>query len=357
MQNLDTLFKALGIYQPQPKDGLASKTHVDLYDYGLSGRQGAEFVLQQIERTPHITHVNLGHNPLGDLGLSMVIDFLCQNQHLAIEELNLNSCMVNDLGLSIISRSSTPTKAFANALNHSRVRIVVLANNERLSDKFIVHFLGHLNAPYLRELHLSRAGLTRSSLPMLNKYLTSPACYGLRHLHLNANHLSNKGLKDLIGNILIGNTTLCRMEVFANGMETDGQESSDDGALPETSSAALQIALERNAVRLRRVEYEARELLVVARALFLARESRAPQVAYNSLGFPWRQLVPELQHYILRFLHVTLSDAQHTRICNYASLKATLPVLLPSNVIDRYVDGSGSRTICLRWAVIDPKLA
>jgi Ran GTPase-activating protein (RanGAP) involved in mRNA processing and transport len=65
---------------------------------------GAEVVLQQIRLTPHITHINLGHNPLGDLGLSMIIDFLCLNQHLDIEELNLNGCGINDLGLSIISR-------------------------------------------------------------------------------------------------------------------------------------------------------------------------------------------------------------------------------------------------------------
>ncbi|KAJ1311221.1 hypothetical protein OPQ81_009721 [Rhizoctonia solani] len=334
MQSLDLLFRALGIGQPPRKDGLASKTHVDLYDYGLSGQQGAEVVLQQIRLTPHITHINLGHNPLGDMGLSRVIDFLCLNRHLEIEELNLNGCTVNDFGLGIISRyiqdnrtlrrlylagnnisgSSTSTKTFAKALNHSRVQTVVLANNERL------------------ELHLSRAGLTRSSLPILNKYLTSPACYGLRGLHLNANHLSNKGLRDLVGNILKGNTTLCRMEVFANGIETDDQESSDDATLPDASSAALQIALERNAVRLRRIEYEARELLVISRTLLLARESRAPWMAHNSSSFPWCRVVPELQYYILGFLHITLSDAQRTRIFNYASNKATLPAISPSYV-------------------------
>ncbi|KAG8716038.1 hypothetical protein FRC11_010764 [Ceratobasidium sp. 423] len=316
---------------------------------------GAEIVLQRVQITPHITHINLGHNPLGDLGLSAVIDFLSENRHLAIEELNLNGCMVNDFGLSIISRyiqdnttlrrlylagnnisgSRTSTKAFAQALNRSRVQIVVLANNERLSDKFIIHFLGRLNTPYLRELHLSRVGLTRSSLPMLNKYITSPACYGLRGLHLNANHLSNKGVKDLIGSLLKGNTTLCRMEVFANDVETDGQESSDDAKLPETSSAALQLALERNTVRLRRVECGARELLVVARTLFLAREPHAPRAVHSSSGFPWQRLLPELQHYVLRFLNITLSDAQTTRICNYASNKATLPVPFSSHMDDR----------------------
>ncbi|GAB1519120.1 hypothetical protein RhiTH_002186 [Rhizoctonia solani] len=59
------------------------------------------------------------------------------------------------------------------------------------------------------------------------------------------------------------------MEVFANSMKTDGVESRDDSSLPEIASAALQLALERNAVRLRRVEYESRELLVIARTLLL----------------------------------------------------------------------------------------
>jgi hypothetical protein len=122
------------------------------------------------------------------------------------------------------------------------------------------------------------------------------------------------------------------MEVFANSLENDSQESGDDASLSETATAALQLALERNAVRLRRVEYESRELLITARALLLAREPKTMLPVHNPSGFPWRRLVPELQHYILRFLHATLSDAQHTRVCNYASNTASLPVLFTSYV-------------------------
>lgn len=38
MHNL--LLYALGLARPAKKDELASQTHVDLYDYGLSGPQG-----------------------------------------------------------------------------------------------------------------------------------------------------------------------------------------------------------------------------------------------------------------------------------------------------------------------------
>jgi hypothetical protein len=62
-------------------------------------------VLQQIRLTPNVTHINLGHNPLGDMGLSIIVDYLCLKEHeLLIEELNLNNCDIGDFGLSTISR-------------------------------------------------------------------------------------------------------------------------------------------------------------------------------------------------------------------------------------------------------------
>lgn len=61
--------------------------------------------MQQIRRTPFVTHINLGHNPLGDFGLSIIVDYLhCEGRDLPIEELSLNNCDISDSGLGIISR-------------------------------------------------------------------------------------------------------------------------------------------------------------------------------------------------------------------------------------------------------------
>jgi hypothetical protein len=219
------------------------------------------------------------------------------------------------------------------SLNHSRVQTLVLTNNEELSDKFLVRFLGNIDAPYLRELQLSRIGLTQSSLPVLNRFLRSSACYGLRILHLNANRLSNKGLKDMIANLLAGNTTLCRMEAYANSLPGTTVDDNDnhisDEALLDTTLKALTLVLTRNSVHLRKVEHEARALLVVARVLFFTPGRREIPSADCHPIFPWRKLAPELQRYVLRFLHTTLSDAQHARVCNYASHKSTLPQFAP----------------------------
>lgn len=350
----DLLLYALGLARPKKKDGLASKTHVDLYDYGLSGLEGAKVVLQQIELTPHVTHINLGHNPLGYIGLSTIIDYLClEEDSFPIEELNLNDCDIGDSGLGTISRYIKHNRtlrrlylagnkisgwgpsvgAFADALNHSRVQTLVLTNNEGLSDRFLFRFLRKLDAPYLREIQLSKIGLTQASLPTIDRFLTSLACYGLRSLHINANSLSNKGLKDLVGSLLTSNTTLCGMEAFANSLPEslvyDGKEVMSDEALLETTLQALSLVLVRNTGNLEKVTYEAKALLVVARTLLLTQERHELPNGASEMSFPWQKLAPELQYHVLRFLHNTLSDAQHARICSYASKKATLPPFSP----------------------------
>jgi hypothetical protein len=199
-----------------------------------------------------------------------------------------------------------------------------------LSDNFLAHFLMRLESPRLRNLQLSKLGLTQSSIPVLTRFLLSPACYGLRSLHLNANLLSYSGLKDLVGSLRAGNTTLCEMEVFANSAtEVEGDDTSNDNPTMRGSTMqALSLVLARNLVYLRRVEDESKALLVVARALLLRGERHVQLTASNQPTFPWQRLAPELQLYILRFVHTALSDPQHARVCSYASDKSTLPPFL-----------------------------
>jgi hypothetical protein len=199
-----------------------------------------------------------------------------------------------------------------------------------LSDNFLFHFLRRLESPYLRNLQLSRLGLTQSSIPVLTRFLLSPACHGLRSLHLNANLLSHSGLKDLVGSLRSGNTTLCELEVYANSVtEVEGDDNGDGNpTMRETTMQVLSLVLARNLVYLRRIEAESKALLVVARTLLLRRERHGQLTASGQPGFPWQRLAPELQLYILRFVHTALSDPQHARVCNYASDKSTLPSLL-----------------------------
>lgn len=109
--------------RPKTKHDLTSKTHIELYDYGLSGQQGnvhspaishdchlmlvqgAERVVQRMQDVPRATNINLGHNPLRDAGLSTVIEHLCRDPHKnCVVELNLNNCGIGDWGLTLLSR-------------------------------------------------------------------------------------------------------------------------------------------------------------------------------------------------------------------------------------------------------------
>lgn len=200
-----------------------------------------------------------------------------------------------------------------------------------LSDNFLRIFLKQLNSPYLREMQLSSIGLTHISLPVLGRFLSSPACYGLRTLHLNGNSLSNRGLKSLVGELLVNNTTLCSMDAYANSVtgaeEDENGDLIPDEALADTTRQALTFATARNRVYLRKVEVESKALLVLARILLGAEYRERPSNTEQPV-FPWIRLVPELQCYVLRFVHTVLSDAQHTRVCKYASDKSTLPPIL-----------------------------
>jgi hypothetical protein len=49
----DFLLYVLGLARPIKKDRLASETHIDLYDYGLSGPQGKQILVHLIPFTLH----------------------------------------------------------------------------------------------------------------------------------------------------------------------------------------------------------------------------------------------------------------------------------------------------------------
>ncbi|KAG9125100.1 oligomeric, coiled-coil, peripheral membrane protein [Ceratobasidium sp. 392] len=299
-----------GLARSRPTHDLTSATHVELYDYGLSGQEGVDIVLRRLQRTPQVTNINLGHNPLGDDGMASIVRYLCRPENKApIEEINLNNCGIGDSGLYVISRyvkrnttlqklylmgnqiagTSTVAKVFADALNHSKVQTLVLTNNEMLSDNFLIRFLGELNTPHLRNLQLSRLGLTQVSIPALSRFLLSPACYGLRSLHLNANSLSYNGLNKLVSSLRTGNTTLYELEVYANSAPEPGDDAVDETSVRDTTLQALGLMLARNMVYLKRVEHDARALLVIARTVLLGREGDVlanagnPYLMHNTL--------------------------------------------------------------------------
>ena len=58
-----------------------------------------------MQLVPQATNINLGHNLLGDGGLSLIIEHLCRDQHKnCVRELNLNNCGISDWGLMLLSQ-------------------------------------------------------------------------------------------------------------------------------------------------------------------------------------------------------------------------------------------------------------
>jgi hypothetical protein len=266
--------------------------------------------------------------------------------------------------------SPSVVEAFAFALNASHLETLSLTTNRTLSDPFLAHFLPRLDAPHLREIHLSAMDLTPRAAPHIVAFLSSPRCR-LHTLKCNGNALGHRAVRAIIRAIERCNFGLLRVELYANQL-SHGNYAEDEGIVGEAEGGQwaptgvdlwkecerlLKRVLSRNKHLRRETQKEAVYLLRFTRALLLRPASvnptaddpllprrhpnascaciRAPTPPSSPASdrtpapvFSFLCLPTELQLYILSFLAPTLSSAQRIRIYIYASSPGTLPSLL-----------------------------
>lgn len=237
--------------------------------------------------------------------------------------------------------------AFTAALNSSCVEIVNLTHNAPFCDAALEYFLSSLDAPHLRELHLSCLSLTPASGPVIAAYLSSPRSVALKRLKLNGNQLDLECLKLFIEALDSGPCSLETLETFANSFPGGPEKSECD--------KRLHAILRRNLYLNGAVGTEALALLPAARCLlYRSTSSSIPPSSDSPISSPLRKssgsssskagtvwsisplstpsfafrgLPIELQYHILSCLAPNLSTRQLIRIFNYASSPATLPSL------------------------------
>ncbi|PIL23162.1 hypothetical protein GSI_14471 [Ganoderma sinense ZZ0214-1] len=293
--------KALPRKSAAPKVSLASRSHIESMDAGLSSVPGAQEVIKQILARRSVTKLILGHNDLGDSGCEELFGFLNSDsgRKYKITHISLNSNRIGNRGLLAISRylrdntllkelflqnnafTGSPEVAvvFALAVNASHLETLSLTTNPKLTDTFAAHFLPLLDAPRLGEIHLSVVGLTRASAPLIIEYITSPRCQ-LHTLKANGNTLRIRAVRSIVRATRRANYTLLRLEMAANGLTELNDDSdvspsdNEDEAKGSITSwkdidKELKKILTRNTVLKHQVEKEALMLLRHARPLLL----------------------------------------------------------------------------------------
>ncbi|KAJ3550100.1 hypothetical protein NMY22_g635 [Coprinellus aureogranulatus] len=335
---------------------------------------GAQEIISMISTRRTVTKLILGHNSLGNEGTNVLFRFLESSlgRNYPVAEISLNSNGIRNEGLLAISRylkgnrdlkelflqanaftgDPAVTKAFVEALNSSHLEILSLNTNHGLGDLFIEHFLPHLHAPRLRELHISSVGLTRRSVPHIAAFIRSPERCRMTTLKCNGNSLGLRGVRSIIRAIEQTNYSLLSVEFWANQLSGNSSDDSDDALsaeeededeepLDETSVEAWKVCqaklariCARNNYLRRETQGQALELLRYSRVLLLRSELRGkdPEKTRDAdwHGFTFTMLPTELQLSILSLLAPSLSSAQRSRIFSYAADASTLPPLLPS---------------------------
>ncbi|KLO09841.1 RNI-like protein [Schizopora paradoxa] len=389
-----------------PRVYLASRGQIDKLDAGLTRVDGAQEVIAAIKTRLSVTKLVLGHNDLRDDGCVTLFRYLCspRGRRHCISEISLNSNAIGDVGLSAIADylqgnehltdlflqnnefkgDSKVVEKFIKAINISHLEVLSVVNNQQLSDAFLAQFLSILDSPYLRELQISALGLTSASRKPIVEFLSSPRSRALETLRCNGNTLKLRDVSSIVHAIEKRNTSLTKLEVYANSLtkppsEEEDQDEEDSDAscdscdfteIQKNWETRLKQALVVNEILKKRTQDEALALLCYSRILLLNSSARAhrgvadwmssesprsgasqkfpissPELCQAlsrcSLGaaegrtdvfqslISFRLLPIELQHHILSFLAPLLSPSQLLHIFNYATSSSTLPPLLP----------------------------
>lgn len=230
--------------------------------------------------------------------------------------------------------------SFTEALNSSSLKFLSLSSCGGLSDAFAERFFLRLNSPHLSNLQLSATGLTRTAVPHIIKYISSPRSNRLATLKLSGNNLSARGAWKITQGIKRANFNILNVEMY--GVRTRSyqgdQEDSSEGDSSNISSAQhgtairfeddLRSTLTRNEVLQRSTHAAAFRLLRYSRTLLLKPRGASEHESTRS-PFHLQSLPTELQLHILSLTVDTLSTNQRLRIFQFASDLNTLPEILP----------------------------
>jgi len=313
---------------------------------GLTSTDGAAYIIKAMSERRVVTHLVLGHNPLGDDGCEALFTWLCSpaGSHYSIQTIYLNVCNIGDRGLLAICRymkvhsqlkglwlpgnhfsgDANVVASFVDALNISRLELLALSNTR---PDFVSSLFQQLDAPFLRELHCSMCDLQRVHAPALASYITSPRCR-LNAFKANANSIGLRAVCDLVVGIERANFSLVSLDLYMNGSAED--DTPEDILAKEDTFKLLKTLLTRNALLKSATETEALALLHSSRSLLLSSWKSRDTHSSSDPRLTFGDLPTEIQLHILSFLAPTLSPQQRIRIYNYASDPATLPELLPT---------------------------
>ena len=239
---------------------------------------------------------------------------------------------------------SDVTASFAEALNSSSLKVLSLSSCDSLSDAFAERFFPRLSSPHLVNLQLSSIGLTRTAVPWIVGYLSSPRSRRLATLKLNGNGIGARGAAKIVRTVMDANFNVLALEM--HGVQTyqgdQGDGSGEDSAPIDRLQQDLMYALTRNDLLQRQTQAAAVRLLQYSRTLLLD-----PRRGNEGTGRPQshiQSLPAELRLHILSLTVNTLSTNQCIRIFQFASDPATLPAILP-DLRQRQSEGIPERSL------------
>ncbi|KAK4703330.1 hypothetical protein P7C70_g2882, partial [Phenoliferia sp. Uapishka_3] len=292
-----------------------TSTHLELFDSGLKGKEGAVRVLQALERAPGTRSITLSNNGLGDDGCrELCVGLKRARSHGiggSLVELNLSGNKLSDVSLHLITLHLLTSSPHPPTLTH----LYLTANNLTLSPPLPSYLSTSLASPLsqltclsltnnpnlgpslstflplltlspnsnLSQLHFSLCGLTPKEAPVIAHWLKDPEGGGtrLQAFCANGNWLDERGLRLIAKSVVDGYCTgVILLEFLACEDPPEDLEEGEfeevferiekelEGDEQEGWRERLKEALKRNEKVLRETREAALGLLSPARVLF-----------------------------------------------------------------------------------------
>ncbi|KAM0750492.1 hypothetical protein T439DRAFT_326456 [Meredithblackwellia eburnea MCA 4105] len=287
--------------------------HLEFFDAGLWGQDGAQRVLIALERQPTSRSITLSQNNLADDGLRFLLVGMKRLRHRAIggqlKELNLSTNGLTDVSLHLLALHLLTPSPHPPSITHlflsnnrftladedlarflaialsspdSSLQCLTLTNNPLIGTLGVKRLLESLKLgpkTSLSQLHLSLCGLTPDAAGVIAEWLADPDMGGarLQAFCANGNFLSSPGMRRIARPIISGHCSgLLLLEIMANESGDDKLWSEELAKLESSELTedleGWEMRLERATERNKRVYKATRDaalrLLPQARVLF-----------------------------------------------------------------------------------------